>query len=416
MKNIVLAVDIGTSSLKAALIDVSGHVISDARCRFPRSKRESRDWTDAFREALSILRPGANLAGLVISGNGPTLISVGSDDKPSSLLLWNDPIIPDASSKISRSIFLPRLRAYRTQFPESYMRARWIFSGPEYLIYHLTGNAVTILPESRFTEAYWTSASLQEADIDSAKLPPFVSPGTIVGKTNSIYFPELPPGIPVIAGGPDFVVALIGTGTLETGKACDRAGTSEGLNICTSSPISDPGIRTLPSVVSSCWNASYLLSETGALFHEYRKESGQINRSYPDIMREIIASPIFPKDGEVLHNGRSIVEQIGFSVRTGIAVLQKATGISPIFCLSGGQARNEIWNQLKADITGSVFALTTTPDGELMGNAVIGFTALGEYASFAEGARAMVRIQRLFEPDTANLACYSEKYAHYENI
>lgn len=417
MSRIILTVDIGTSSLKAALIDIAGNVIAHTRCRFPQKIRTGQDWIDSFTQALEILKPSKDLAAVVVSGNGPTLISVKADDSSGELLLWNDPVGETGNSDRqgdSPSLFIPRIRAYRSLFPASYEGARWLFSGPEYLMYCLTGNPVTILPDSRFEKAYWTPKDLADNSIDPSILPPFVLPASKTGFTNS-RFPGLSAGIPVIAGGPDFIVAIIGTATLESGRGCDRAGTSEGLNLCVPSAFRHPEIRTLPSVIEDLWNASYLLSETGAKFHTYRKESGQTLKSYPDIMTEIEQSPIFPAAGKELHPGRKIVEEIAFSVRKGIEVLFKATGVSPVYYLSGGQARNEIWNQMKADITGSVFAVTATPDGELMGDAALGCTAIGEYGSIREAAASMVRVNRFYEPDPEKLVYYSEKFALFED-
>ncbi len=429
MDKTVLAVDIGTSSLKAAIIDAEGKVLSSARCRFPRSGRIPSDWMDALREALTVLKSGTNLAAIVISGNGPTLIGVDAAGKSGALLMWNDPIDHLAGTPItagaasvageaptSKSIFIPRLSAFRTLYPESYEKARWILSGPEYLVFALTGTAVTVLPELRFEQAYWTPEGLAAAGLDGSKLPPFVLQGTVAGTSSGVLFPELPQGLPVVSGGPDFTVALIGTGTLSEGKACDRAGTSEGLNICTTARIRHPEVRTLPSVIADLWNAAYLLPETGALFHAYRRSSGQATKSYPLIMAEIEASPIFPASGAALHSGRAVVEGIGFSVRKAIEVLHRATGLSPEYCLSGGQARNEIWNQMKADITGSTFTLTATPDGELMGDAILGFTATGDYSSMAEAAETMVHVVHRYEPNHTIHSAYSEKYAQYENL
>lgn len=427
MNKVILAVDIGTSSLKAALIDTTGKILMNTRCRFPQRKRTGQDWLDSFTEALHFLKPQNDLSAIVISGNGPTLIGVDAGGNETDLLLWNDKIHTGSApiggmgsvageSSESPSIFIPRLLAYRSLYSESYARSRWIFSDPEYLIYRLTGNPLTILPESRFERAYWTKDDLETAALDGSKLPPFVPPGTVVGTTGALFSSmstgiSLPTGIPIIAGGPDFIVAIIGTGTLEEGKACDRAGTSEGLNVCVKPHIQHPRIRTLPSVIPGLWNASYLLSETGALFHTYRTESGQTNRSYPEIMAEIESSPLVAQKGELIHPGREVVEKIGFSVRRGIETLQEATGFSPVFFLSGGQARNEIWNQLKADITGAVFAVTATPDGELMGDAIIGAYSLGEYESIQEAARAMVSVKCYYEPDPKKHLHYSEKFA-----
>ena len=456
MERTVLAVDIGTSSLKAALVDARGTVVASARVRFPETQRVARDWMVALDEAARSLKTalcasagGAGHAAdkpaaIVISGNGPTLVSVHDQDiafatssafagDAGPVLMWNDPVGADAaaSEPSGESIFIPRLSAYKRKFSDHWDRARYILSGPEYLIYALTGNAVTILPERRYENAYWTAESLSSAGLDGAKLAPFVTTGAIVGTVARGWadfafrggdgFASLEPdgflsaGIPVIAGGPDFIVALVGTGTMVAGTACDRAGTSEGLNVCTAARVAHGGIRTLPAVAAGLWNASYLLPETGAAFHAWRLGTGQNARAYPEIMAEIEASPIFPARGEPLHAGRAMVERIGFSVRRGIETLERATGFKPTYVLSGGQARNEIWNQMKADITGAPFALTATPDGELMGDAVIGFAALGDYKTPQEAAARMVRITRRYEPDGERHAQYTEKYLINEN-
>jgi xylulokinase len=455
MDRTVLAVDIGTSSLKAALVTARGDIVASARCRFPRTRRTPADWVAAFDEAVAILKAGdaaaaGGLAAVAVSGNGPTLVSVEPDGTPGELLLWNAPVpqaIPEAldgagaNASRSRSLFIPRILAFRDLFPSHYENARWILSGPEYLIWHLTGNAVTILPEARFVDAYWTGADLASARLDATKLAPFALTGEIVGETGAAGpsrgslsargirgggsnsgegfrrgADALRAGIPIVAGGPDFTVALIGTGTIVAGKACDRAGTSEGLNVCTENPVSYPGVRPLPAAVSGLWNAAYLLPETGADFNAYRRESGQTTRSYPDLMAEIEASPIIPARGEPTHPGREAVEKIGFAVRKGIETLGAATGLNPEYCLSGGQARNETWSRMKADITGATFTLTATPDGELMGDAIAGFAATGEYASVAEAAGTMVRVVRTYEPDPARHALYTEKYLAHESI
>jgi xylulokinase len=122
-------------------------------------------------------------------------------------------------------------------------------------------------------------------------------------------------------------------------------------------------------------------------------------------MEEIARSPI----GST-HPGRALVEEIGFTVREGISILSQTAGCTGEFRMSGGQARNDIWVQMKADISGAVFSLTQTSEGELTGNAIIAATALGEYASLAEAAQQMVRITKRYEPDADHHRIYSEKY------
>jgi xylulokinase len=444
MERIALACDVGTSSLKTALVDSSGRVLASARVRFPEARRNARDWLVAFSEAVACLRATVTRSGgeipdyarafapdaIAISGNGPTLVAVDSRGEAGPVLLWNDAVpgaIREPGSVAgerpeSNSLFIPRILAYRDLFPAPYDRARHLLSGPEYLAWALTGNAATILPEPRFEAAYWTDEENARAGIDGSRLAPFVPIGQVMGTASAAHLTSIAgagvfpkelaalEGIPVIAGGPDFVVALVGTNTLSPGTACDRAGTSEGLNVCTPTRIAHRSIRALPSVIAGLWNASYLLPDTGAAFHAWRIGTAQRAKSYPELMEGIERSPINPKAGEALHPGRAVVERIGFAVRRGVETLREATGFEGDFALSGGQARNETWNQMKADITGAAFALTTTADGELMGDAIIAFAALGSFGSVPEAADAMVRVARRYEPDPERYRAYTERY------
>jgi xylulokinase len=436
MNGVVLACDIGTSSLKAALIDARGMVVGSARCRFPPGPRRADDWTEALAEAAYLVAPALKASGktvdaISVSGNGPTLVAVDSRGRALDVLMWNDPIPADATSASdvtpegaavpsggepkSPSLFIPRLRAYRELFPDAWNGAERILSGPEYLVWYLTGEAVTILPDPRYESAYWTEGDLSLAGIDARRLSPFVVAGSVVAPCGEEARPALAAlgaplsrAVPVVAGGPDFTVALVGTGTIREGTACDRAGTSEGLNVCVANPVRHPLIRPLPAAVEGLWNASYLLPETGARFHEWRARSGMGDRPYAEIMGDVLDDVLNGRES----GARAAVESIGRSVREGVAVLREATGFAGEFALSGGQARNAIWNRLKAAMANATFAMMETPDGELMGDAALAYTALGAYRSLAEAVAGMVRVAERHESEGALAAIFDERFAN----
>ncbi len=437
MDRYVLAVDIGTSSLKAALITPEGMLKANARVRFPAGTRTAKHWLHAFVEAWAhILRETGKIpiAAISVSGNGPTLVSINASGEPTGICMWNEPLAPQAAPAetvtpvSSPSIFLPRLASFKTLHRAEFESAERIISGPEFLVYALTGNALTILPDPRYKAAYWTEQDLASADIDPALLPPFAAQGTIAGTTGApdarnpawagIPLADLiPAGIPVVAGGPDFTVALAGTGTIRAGTACDRAGTSEGLNACTAARITAAGLRTLPAVIPGLWNLSALLPDTGQMFHSWRKESGQAGKSYPELMAAIEASPFSESfSAPNLHSGRALVEKIGFSVRQAMNNLEQAADFRPLYILTGGQARNPVWNRMKADITGRTLAVTTTPDGELMGDAILAYTSLGDFSSIEQATAHMVRVNTVYEPHAERARRYTEKFEHYENL
>ena len=281
MADCVLAVDVGSTSLKAGLIERDGTVA--AMCSVPYSAPENRfvaeGWIWALKGAVDKLvaggaalrqAQGPQVVALAISGNGPTLVS-----ETGLTLRWNeypaarlniDETSPDEAHRFVNSIFLPRILLFRDLIGDEYEATAHLFSGPEYLIWQLTGNAVTILPEPRYETAYWNAQVLEGFGIMTGKMPGFAELGHNCGTLlpNAQELLGLP-AVPVIGVGPDFIAALIGTGTTEPGRICDRAGSSEGINLCVDKEIRAEGVRTLPGVKEGLWNISVLISDSAAL-------------------------------------------------------------------------------------------------------------------------------------------------------
>jgi sugar (pentulose or hexulose) kinase len=247
----------------------------------------------------------------------------------------------------------------------------------------------------------------------------------------------LSPGIPLIAGGPDFITALIGVGVLEPGMVCDRAGSSEGINLCAAAPVSAPGLRVLPHAAEGFWNIGALIPSSGSLFEWFRTLSGQETRPYGDLLREITALPpgggwLFPEEaspekfpglffsprglGDRPRFGRAVLEAMGFRVREALELLGRRGFPVAEMRLSGGQGKNPRWNQLKADITGRTLLAPEIPDGELAGDAMLGMTALGEAGSVREAAGRMLRIKARYEPEPGAFRVYTELWQKYREL
>ena len=286
MVECVLAVDVGSTALKAALIDREGKVASI--CSLPYSAPENRYvaegriWAlkgavDKLVHSTAVPEPveGPKVKALAISGNGPTLVS-----ESGLTLRWNeypaarlnvDETSPDEAHEFSNSIFLPRILLFRDLISDEYEASSHLFSGPEYLIWQLTGNAVTILPEPRYETAYWNREVLEGFGIMTGKMPDFVEIGHNCGSLLPNAQELLGLGdIPVIGVGPDFIAALIGTETTEAGRICDRAGSSEGINMCVDKEIRAEGVRTLPGVKAGLWNISVLIPDSASLPEDLR--------------------------------------------------------------------------------------------------------------------------------------------------
>ncbi|UTC44936.1 carbohydrate kinase [Treponema sp. OMZ 857] len=477
MQSGIFCADIGTSSLKAAFITEDGTVLKFIRLLFPQPV-QAVDWVQAFFAAWHTLPAEYVIEAICVSGNGPSLVAVPQnrrmpeasinspgrvpkihinaatplsaaslssavppDDvingiidaaKNDTLFLWNEPVpqgltvsgqqgaivpapqegttsIPPAGA----SLFLPRIAAFRAKYPDVFDSAAQLFSGPEYVSYLLTGAAVTSLPDPRYEAAYWSKEELfrfsEALHIDTERLagllPPFTAAGTVIGRFC---------GIPVVAGVPDFIAALIGTGTLTAGTACDRAGSSEGINVCILQPCRTEKTLLLPSVMPDLWNLSSVIPSSGAAFSSFLVSHGFLGNDYIAAMERIAEEPLvafgaYP--ATFAGQGRAFVEALAFRIRHGCDLLEQASGFHPVYTLSGGQAHNAIWCQMKADMTGRTFALPAFADGELIGDAALALYGLGRGDNLASIAQRLIRIKRYYEPEPAAAQLYTEKYS-----
>jgi xylulokinase len=215
---------------------------------------------------------------------------------------------------------------------------------------------------------------------------------------------------------------------------CDRAGSSEGINLCAAfsgaTPRFPPELRTLPHVSPGLWNLSVIIPESGGLFERYRSLTGQGNRPYEDTLAELIPQGLLPSllpdpcsggswetpfSGPV-ELGRAALSSMGFTARAAAETLGRHGFPVREMRLSGGQGKNRLWNQLKAELAGIPLLVPEQPDCELAGDAVLGALALGEAADLREGIRRIVRIRERIDPNPQAAAAYAERYLTWREL
>jgi xylulokinase len=431
---LLFCADIGTSSLKAALIDTAG--VQRCRVRIPYvtdGEPGAACWLDAFFAAAERLAgetsvpsdsavgetsvPSVSAGGeisvpsdsavgetsvlsvsaVIISGNGPTLVPVTKTGGVLRPLYWYDAGLETGG----RSFFLPKVRSFMERDPGGFARTERFFSPQEWLFWKLGGRPVTVLPHPGYEDYYWNGEECHALGIDRDLFPPFVNMGDCVGTLD--YGPEaipsekvlalLPPGIPLVAGAADFIMALVGTGVSRRGMACDRTGSSEGINLCVTGkdlerlPEGKTGLRVLPHAFEGLWNLGAVTGESGRLLDRFRTESGRTGTPYTALVEEIFRTPGHP--------GMGVLEKMGNLFLASLEKLEKAGFRTGELVLSGGQCEDPLWNQYKADISGRILKVPEIAEAELAGNAVLGAAAL-EGGSIRE--RPMIRIRRMYYP------------------
>ncbi|MEA1911300.1 MAG: FGGY-family carbohydrate kinase [Spirochaetota bacterium] len=451
LKPCVLSIDVGTSSMKGGLISLEGELISFSRIALADTSRsdfldwDGLIWNRALKDLIQILSnniplKNMDIRAVVVSGNGPTIVPIGFDGQ---LLgrshLWLDKREKRISGQ--KSFFLPAAAWIKDNQPDIYEKTESFLGCPEYISYILTGNFSGFSANIEFDPYIWTKEGIDSYNLDLNKFPELIRIGKPLGMVTKVaeHTTGIPHGLPVYAGGSDFIMAILGTGAVVPGRTCDRAGTSEGINYCSDIPVENDRIRTLPHVIDGLYNAAGILSSTGAIFEWFRRISGQKDKTYSDMMneiREINHSHDIPGFYPSLHRGevwefsgglfvglevdhgpaemgRAVTNAIAYGVRDLIETLERNNCPINSLRVSGGQGRSSVWNQMKADVTGKQIEVPSVIDTELMGNACTGFTAAGFFATLRGSTESMVKIVKIHTPVTAEYKKYNEGYNFY---
>ena len=468
-----LCFDIGSSSLKAALVSEKGELLGLARSPVALAHAEggvheadAAGWIDAARsagaEALSLARGsarrGLDVRALSVSGNGPTLVAVDAAGLPlGPALSWMDRRATKEAEEVSAlagrvvdpTFYLPKaLRLWRAAEPDRRDRIRWFFSCPEYLLYALCGEALTYLPHPGYEPYIWNESMLAALDLPRDRFPPFAAPARVAGR----LLPDpasslgLAPGLPVVTGFPDFLAAIVGSATVVTGRACDRSGTSEAINLCADRPFPNRALLSLPHPVDGLWNVSGGVSTAGAAlewlagligFGEADGGESAVAGLLADARRGppgaagLAFLPYLAGERAPLWDASRRAAFVGLSIEHGRPEIARAACESLAFGLklasdlavaeampfdllrvSGQASGDDFLCALKADILAVPVEAPEIGDCELVGDAAACALALGDASSLAESAAALVRIRRRFEPKPE--PAYAKAFASYE--
>ncbi len=397
----LLVFDIGTSVLKGGLFQENGTLVS--RHEVPMKLIKSQDplhheadageWILALKQVVDALHIGGReIRAVVVSGNGPTLVPVGEDTNPLAYAMsWMDRrgieeakiITEKGGAFVDPTFYLPKAYWFFRNRPEIYRNTKYFFSCPEYVAYLLSGVPVAFLPAPDFTRYIWKADLIESLGMDTAKFPPFVKPGRIIGSVSEIgeRVSGIPRGAPVVSAGPDFIVSLLGTATVHPGRACDRSGTSEGINLCAKEPKQDRRILCLGHVIEGLYNISGPISTSGKALEWFKVITGKEHASYESLFEDIRDVPAGSKRlvflpyltgeraplwdplargtfvGLTLSHGRremtrAVVESVGYAIRDVVEVMEEIGFAVEDLRITGSQAKSAAWNQIKADITG----------------------------------------------------------------
>jgi xylulokinase len=115
-------------------------------------------------------------------------------------------------------------------------------------------------------------------------------------------------------------------------------------------------------------------------------------------------------DHDRRHLLRALLEGVAFSFRSIQDWLESlGANVLDVRCV-GGQARSDVWNQIKADVLNRAVLVPEVIEAAAAGAAILAALGIGGYATLEEARAAMVRVDRRFEPDPGRADLYSNLY------
>ncbi|PLX34088.1 MAG: xylulokinase [Hyphomicrobiales bacterium] len=421
-----IGLDIGTSGVKAVLVDDSQAILAEAQdgltVQRPHalwSEQDPAEWWRAARGALAQLRAArpaeyAAVKAMGLSGqmHGATLLDAkGEVLRPA--ILWNDgrsgeecaelmasqPDTPAITGNAAMPGFTaPKLLWVAKHEPEIFARTALVLLPKDYVRLKLTGEAISDMSDSAGTlwldvaRRDWSDSMLAACGLSRAHMPALVEGSEAGGRLTDAMAAELGFDGPVLmAGGAgDNAAGAAGIGAVVPGQAFLSLGTSGVyfLSNAEYSPNPEGGVHSFCHCIPDTWHQmsvilsaasclSWLAKATGAeneaaLLAEAEQGRGSAAVFLPYLSGERtphndpMASGVFfglTHETDRAALTHAVLEGVAFALADGQAALLAAGGEIKSVSVIGGGARSKFWGRILASALGR--SLNYHPDGEV---------------------------------------------------
>ncbi|EPX83715.1 Sugar (pentulose and hexulose) kinase [Rubellimicrobium thermophilum DSM 16684] len=476
MTHCVVALDIGTGSTRAAALSPEGRILRIEAREYDQivpahgwsEQRPEEDWWQAARSALSAIaawaaEEGMHIEAVAACGQMHGTVLVDADGRPTraTVPLWNDKRtlghVRAFEAREDVTAWLPRTanpptppgrpsscNGCATMTPEAWSRTATVLMPKDYVNLRLTGERAIDWTDAACSflidpaTGDWSPGIFAALGLDAGRMPAIRRPAEILGAVTAAAAAEtgLAAGTPVVVGGADYPVALLGSGVCRPGLASEVAGTSCIVTLVAERPILHPEICNV-GTPEGHWGGFVLLEAGGDAARWARRVFHDRALSYADILA--MAEGVEPGSEALLflpylmgerlgaHRNsraqffgltarhglpqmhRAVLEGVGFAVNRHLAVMEAATGLRPeVLIASGGGAKADLWLRIKAAIYNRPILIPEEAECGLVGCAILAAVATGAARDPAEAAARMVRHAREIRPDPAWVDRYAQ--------
>ncbi|MES1156846.1 MAG: xylulokinase [Alphaproteobacteria bacterium] len=404
-----LGIDVGTSSVKAVLVDETGAVAEQASAPLPISRphpgwseQNPADWWEATNAAVMALpakaRRSVKAAGLSGQMHGATLLDA-SDRALRPAILWNDGRSEAECAELERAepnarritgniampgFTAPKLLWVKKHEPDLFAAISTVLLPKDYVRLRMTGEKASDLSDAAGTlwvdvaNRKWSPDMLAATGLSEKHMPRLCEGPDVTGKLRV----ELAEAwgmerVPVVAGGGDNAAGAVGVGVIDAGDAFLSLGTSGVLFLANDRFLPNPEravhafCHALPKrwhqmtvmlSAASCvdWAANATGSgDAGALLAKVEAR-GRLDG--PEIFLPYLSGERTPHndphargvlfginhDTDSAAIGQAVLEGVAFAFADGLDALVEAGAAVGQISVIGGGARSPWWGKVLA--------------------------------------------------------------------
>ena len=462
-----LGLDVGTTSLKAAVFDENGKRLGfrvvdytlDADPEKGYLEFDAESYIEMCKRVIAELGDECGAPDAIsVDTQGETMILSDGEGKPlCPAVVWLDNRA-EAEAEEIKSVFgnkrvyevtgQPEITAgwpackllwFKRNRPEIWAKLRRVFLLEDWILYRLSGEFVTeptIQSSSVYfdiTKRDWWDEMLDYIGLPHECLPKVLPSMTVCGDYN---------GIPVVTGALDQIAGTVGCGVVDESGVSEMTGTIMAICAMTDKiPPYDPA-SIIPCHLHAM-DGKYCLilwSSTAGMALKWFKNTFASDKSFRELdeLAEKIPAgsdglsvlPYFtgstmPKynpsaravfSGVTLahttgHFARAIMESIAFLLREDLEYIGR-TDVSEIR-ITGGGASSPLWAQIKADVTGHTLRTVSESETACLGCAVFAAVGIGAFPSVKEAASRLVSPKDVYKPSGAD---YTEAYRRFASL
>lgn len=494
--NYLIAIDVGTQSTRVALIGEDGEIVRivqsphDVDTPHPSWAQQSPDlwWSEVCKNSQELwasvevrqksILP-SQVAAICCCGQMHGMVGVDPAGQVTTPMvqLWCDKrchvqcsdfknrydeleLAQTTANPVVPSWTALKVRWFAENTSEAYQSARWFLVPKDFVNYRLTGVAATDPSEASGSYIWdWKKDdySLEIAKlvgVDPGKFAPSCKASAVIGSVTAEAAREtgFQAGTPVVAGGGDFPVSMLGFGIVGEGIANDTTGTSTCFAVHSPKPLIHPLVFNLRHVtdgwipfkltdsggIAGAWLRQFLatacgLDENDKAAFGYERMIALAEQApagsdglifYPYLLGErrlenTAARGAFlgvTLNHKAPHFARAALEGVALSMASDFRLFSQL-GVNMKRLLSvGGGTRNRLWNQMKADMTGLPVELAAEPEAGLKGCALLASAGVGLIDDLNAEARKRCVVEKKVAPNPENRAVYDQALEQFQKI